>query len=288
MRKLLCLSVISVLILVLGCASTPTKSSKPDISKLPALQPLYSTDSGLALEVAKLPEFQNGVDEKNMVALARFTELVTEASGEEKAKLGRLLEVGFPNKRAYCAPLQALIWLIEKDESGKGTALSPLRLSLEELLDQAWDFSQRDRWKKFGTVIERLNAPELVNYYQRKQLRYDWEGKVFRALKRGRDDPGDPRYLFQYKEGTYRDFAAFAVYCLKKGGYQTKVLLVKNPDPRPAASGTKHKVCLFEGNDGKKYIIDNGRPDMLRRRGIVPLEEYSPFSEPQMLLKKGN
>ena len=104
-------------------------------------------------------------------------------------------------------------------------------------------------------------------------MKYDWENKIFQIY--GGDRAPNPKYLFRNNEGTCRDFAAFSVYCLRKGGYKAKIHLVENPDKRP---GT-HKVCLFEGKDGREYIMDNGRSDKLRRFGIVPAQKYNPFTE---------
>lgn len=269
-----------VLGFALACSVAPTKpnvSALYQVSSLSAgvqlqFQRLHALDSTLAIEVGKLPEFQGKVADKQTLALTWFTDLIQNATPEEKANLAKLLKVGKPEVRCYCTPLQAVFWLFEKDEYSAET--NPLQLSLRELLDKAWGFDEEQRWKNYGISTDRLNAPELVNYYQRERMKYDWDGKIFQIY--GGDRAPNPKYLFRNNEGTCRDFAAFSVYCLRKGGYKAKIHLVENPDKRPTASGM-HKVCLFEGKDGREYIMDNGRPNNLRRLGIVPAEKYNPF-----------
>jgi len=307
-----------IILLAIGCATAPTKPNISAIYKIPSLksqlppppykfqpsiqkplpeelkvlfQHLYTIDPALALEVGKIPEFQVEGTQTQIQALARFIDLIENASSEEKSNLVELLLVGKFEFRKYSAPLQALLWISEREKvktnytsrelqffkaDGIDYSLkeNPLKYSLMELLAQAWDFSEEYRWNNYGIVTNRLNAPELVNYYQRARFRYDRANKIFQIY--GGNRAPNPKYLFEHNEATCRDFAAFAAYCLQKGGYEAKIHLVENPDPRPTARG-KHKVCLFEDNK-KKYIMDNGRPDNLRRRGIVLFEEYNPFN----------
>ena len=320
MRK--ALPIICIVAFIIGCATGPTQT-RPNVSAIyristlkdqleplpPESQPLsqeplaaeiealflelYNIDPVLASETGRIPEFQSSVGKRQILALNRFINLVKEVEPKKKAHLAELLKVGKAEFRRYSSPLQAVLWILEREKPKTqytsqeldcfqadgidySIKINPLHYYLTELLAQAWDFSEKHRWKDFAIVTERLNAPELINYYQRTRFRYDWEGEVWRVLGGDHNRPGSPRYLFRHNEATCRDFAAFSAYCLKKGGYQAKVHLVENPDPRPIARGTKHRICLFEDN-GREYIMDNGRPDKLRRRGIVPAQEYNPF-----------
>jgi hypothetical protein len=112
------------------------------------------------------------------------------------------------------------------------------------------------RWNDFDQVIDRLNAPELIDYYERKALRWvDWRSLHYY--------PVSVRYIFKEKIGSCRSFSDFTVYCLRRGGYWSEKLAVNSP---PGAPGPYHWVCQFE-MDGKKYVMDNGRPGP---RGILP------------------
>jgi len=110
------------------------------------------------------------------------------------------------------------------------------------------------RWGNFNVVTDRLNAPELVDYYERKRIKWCYPG--------GSTDH-DFRYVFKYNTGHCVQITAFTVYCLRKGGYDAWEHHV------PSAGRAFHAVCLFRMN-GKKYIMNNGSPN---QRGIIPLSE---------------
>ncbi|MGB9693894.1 MAG: hypothetical protein ACPLYF_03530, partial [Fervidobacterium sp.] len=131
-------------------------------------------------------------------------------------------------------------------------------------------FSELNRWQDYELVTDRLNAPELVNYYQRILFIY--------KSKRGKGmaGHGEPKKLFFTNSGNCDDHAAFAAYCLNKAGYETSV---KNVHPT-----SWHTVCFFKYK-GAEFIIDNGRPDKFLRRGIIPAGEYKMYHD-QINLKK--
>jgi hypothetical protein len=296
MKKII-LIVLCWLILLFGCAT----ATRPNISvlyqipelqnQLPLLpagyklvamgplpsevqtlfQQLYSLDPGLALEIGKLPEFQDEVGEKQILALSRFTQLISNPIAEGKSNVAELLKVGKPEVRRYCTPLQAIFWLLEKNEYDPNTSLLnrnwPSKIFLlNALLTNGWDFSEKDRWKDYKVVTDRLNAPELVDYYEKRKFIY-----AFRN-----DHVGQPYGLFKTDRGQCADVTAFTVDCLNKGGYEAWDHHVESPTGR-----NYHHVTRFV-MDGKHYIMDNGRPD---KHGIVPLEEYSPFKRGKVFLK---
>ena len=116
------------------------------------------------------------------------------------------------------------------------------------------------RWEDFNVVVERLNAPELVDYYERRRINWvDW-----RTLPYYPDYPVSPQYVFKHNKGNCVAITDFTVYCLHKGGYKARDLRVFDPNY------SSHSVCLFKVNR-KKYIMDNGR---ISKRGIIPWAEY--------------
>lgn len=253
----------------------PSKQQPPKQEPLPeaaksAFQALLGVDTNLALETGRLPVFQKDIKEKDAQALARFAELVGIATPEQKANLEALLSIGPKQFRRYSALLEAIFWTIERDGFNRNQPL--LELSLVELLNKAWDFSDASRWADFETVTDRLNAPELVNYYQRIRIVYE--------SKAGKKDPftGDVRGLFASSIGNCYDHSEFAAYCLEKAGYKTSVVGVHPAKPQ------YHVVCRYEA-DGKSYFIDNGRPDKFLRRGIIPNEEYEMYREKENVRK---
>jgi hypothetical protein len=272
----------STAIITTGCA-TATKPNTSAIYKIPALSdqqqslpdksksqtqyelPLsaqrlfvqvHNIDNVLAMEIGKLPEFQGQISDLQVRSLSRFLDLLIASSPQEKSNLKKLLEVGKPNFRRYCSPLQSIFWLLEKEDYKQKE--SPFSYSLNTLLKKSWNFSETNHWDDYNVVTDRLNAPELVDYYELRQFNYE--------SRPGQS--GNSYALFKYKTGDCKDVTAFTVYCLKKGGYKAMEYKVPSPTGNPY-----HMVTLFEV-DGVDYIMDNGRPDT---KGVVPYSKYSPF-----------
>ena len=121
------------------------------------------------------------------------------------------------------------------------------------------------RWKDFKTVVERLNAPELIDYYERMKFRYVVWHKHPANSK-------NAYYVFKHNKAECVRFSIFTVYCLRKAGYKAWKSTRYGPEFWPWGS---HTFCIFE-NNGVKYIMDNGRrqPD-----GIILFEESDYFSK---------
>jgi hypothetical protein len=278
-----------VILITAGCAA-PTKPNLsvlygvPDLrSKLPPqngtlsdvvlpqkaqtlFRELYSKYPNLALEVGKLPEFQGTVDEKTVVAFDRFVRVIQKATPAQGRNLSMFLDEGKPPVRSYCAPLQAIFWILEKVD--KETVLS---LSLVQLLDEAW-FSTRfgvnapDRWNDFSVVTERLNSPVLVDYYEIRNFEYDIVGDP-------RGGPA-PRRIFDSKRGTCSFYASFTVHCLKKAGYEAYPVRVLVRGLSGWYAKGDHVVCEFIDKDGETYVMDNGRPFTSENSGISKTKDY--------------
>ena len=250
----------SISALLCGCAF-PGSQTYPNIVSLDRwrdsgatalFQQLDAMDPYLALEVGRLPEFQENPEEPQIVALGRFLNLIRNARGKEKANLVKFMQIGRPDVRKYCAPLQAIFWVLEKKADDK-----ILECSLVELLDRAWDFTG-PRWEDFETVTDRLNAPRLINYYEKKRFRYGLRTEHY----------GDPRWLFRTNVGMCDEITLFTVICLRKGGYRAADHDLGRFD---ADIHKDHHVTLFKGKNGVLYVMDNGR---LCKRGVMKLSEY--------------
>lgn len=203
------------------------------------MQSLYHTDSHLALEVGRLPEFQDIIGKNQIIALRKFVNLLENARDEEKANLHNLLQIGKSTFRKYSSPMQAIFWILEKKESESQKLLAQ---TLEYILNEAWDFTEQDRWDEFKVVVERLNAPELISFYSQRNFSYTRQGQ--RNIT--------PRNIFYSKSGTCQDYSAFGEYCLIKGGYDAEVITVESP----TGYYRNHVVVEYKGEDGKNYILD--------------------------------
>jgi hypothetical protein len=230
-----------------GCATfgptipnTPYKGPYPtSFDKLSLKNPL------LAQEIGKLPELQDGISESESTALDHFVRLYSNNTKLFDKAFQEMYQVGLPEVRKYCTPLQALYWLVE---DGKVDELHSQihNYSLRNLLSSSWNFNVRFelealdlseqeaqeivdainkdviwyakyqetakdvvklcynknpndiplkyreliengnnykitkvqfdrnnlRWKDYNIVIDRLNAPELLDYYIYRNISY--------------------------------------------------------------------------------------------------------------------
>ena len=189
----------------------------------------------------------------------------------------KMYEIGYPDTRKYCSPLQAYFWVaMYRDLSEYDNLLTDY--SLDELLRIAWKFGRSimylsknqidilissmkdverrkeylkirsdrgdkylvmilalnyknnpemfdehglsilenesklssirsDAWNDFDEVVERLNAPELFDYYP-----FRYHRKYL---------PQSAKTTFKKGTGDCKAYAIFAYTCLKKAGYQT-------------------------------------------------------------------
>lgn len=122
------------------------------------------------------------------------------------------------------------------------------------------------RWKNFSTVVERLNAPELIDYYSKVRLRWVDYRTIPTTPPRM---TVSPQYVFKHKKGNCVAITDFIIHCLRRSGYRAYELTV--PDDIYAW----HSLCVFEKN-GKKYLMDNGSTSP---RGILPYSMKSTYFE---------
>jgi len=128
-----------------------------------------------------------------------------------------------------------------------------------EFVKPIWGEMKGERWKDFDAVTSRLNLPELVDYWERNNLSYEY----YRGFVKSESE------VFKSKSANCVDITEFTIYCLNKAGYEADVLYVS------MSYGPLHAVTQFLDH-GKKYIMDNGK---LYPKGIIgpfnSLEETS-------------
>jgi len=118
------------------------------------------------------------------------------------------------------------------------------------------------RWEDFNLVTDRLNSPELLDYYERHVISYKYQSGYG-------EGPEEARRVFNNKFGHCAQVTAFTVYVLRKASYEARRYIVSDPmlkSPR----GNYHRATLFIAK-GKKYIMDNGRG---YPKGIERFEDY--------------
>ncbi len=95
---------------------------------------------------------------------------------------------------------------------------------------------QQKRWNNFKTVVDRINAPELVHYYIIKN--FNFEPNLF--LK--------PEEIFFKKSGNSRALALLGELILKKNGYRT---FIRNVEISDSPCATEHS--------GSGIVLENGK-----------------------------
>ena len=115
------------------------------------------------------------------------------------------------------------------------------------------------RWTDFRAVIYRLNAPELVDYYERARFKYVYHWELPTPVV-------NPQYVFKYNKGECVSITRFTVLCMGRAGYKAREYRGRSISGR----FNFHAVCVFEMN-GNKYVMDNGKPVP---SGIIPWDLY--------------
>ena len=251
-----------------GCASLgPTKPNEPFHGSYPdSFRKIIESNPLLAEEIGKLPEIQDGISIQDSVALERIWSLYKQNQKDFDSAFRRMLNVGYPNIRKYCSPLQALYWLA-LDNKLKPKDIS--NYTLIGLLNKAWyepgfAYDGTGRWDGFSDVTERLNSAALVDYYVCRNFAY----KKIRL--RSLDDYKNPRNIFNTKQGECWLYTSFCVYCLKKAGYQAHAITVYHASShRP-----NHVACEYIDKDGKEYIMDSTLDAYIQSTGIYKKKVY--------------
>ena len=92
----------------------------------------------LAEELSKLPEIQDGISESDVKALERLAELHTSNPEDFNNAFDKMYQVGKPDVRKYCTPLQALYWLFEDNKIDEATSIIIRAYNIESLLSLSW------------------------------------------------------------------------------------------------------------------------------------------------------
>jgi hypothetical protein len=91
-------------------------------------------------ELFRLPELQDGISEKDLLALNKIGRLYTDYPEAFMAAFDQIYALGKPRIRKYCAPLQAVFWLAAKhaDSYLKRVIVD---FHMDTLLSSAWSIN---------------------------------------------------------------------------------------------------------------------------------------------------
>lgn len=255
-KKIMLLTIILFLLFaMIGCDSSIKKpigsiSNTYIITESPNMKKLKTVYPELYDELLKLPELKENTD-KNEKAAEQIARLGL--SGKYKAAFESILNEGLKDKRKYCAPLEALLWLAYDKNFEKSNPLDNFNLS--SLIRDAWSYTNTSknflskRWSDFNEVTDRLNSPQLIAIYTQFNFRYSYTPGQ-------RDRAESAKQIFNDKKGACYDFALFAAYCLRKGGYsKAKTLTVYFKEMCDGFAG--HEVNIYiDPKDNKLYSMD--------------------------------
>jgi hypothetical protein len=230
--------------------------------KEPALEQLKIDYPELYQELLKLPEMTE-INEKNNEAIGQIAYLALQP--EYKATFESMLNEGIKDKRKYCTPLQALLWIAYDRDISKDNPIKYGSLTL--LINDAWKntttskYFSSERWQDFAEVVDRLNSPDLAAIYMQYNYTYSYTIGEPEGVK-------SAEQVFKAKSGACYDHAVLAGYCLKKNGYDTAQGMAINFDH--AVQGYKgysfigHIVCLYQDpKDSLYYVVDNAGGSMV-------------------------
>jgi hypothetical protein len=248
-----------------GCSSTkpntPYKGPCPE-----SFNELAYKNSKLAEEIGKIPEIQNGISENDFVVIEKIVSVYNSNPLSFEKAFKEMYQIGLPEVRKYCSPLQALFWLAEDNILSLDYVVE---YSLHKLLDSAWtqkfstnqvsqiikgtknerirtkiiQYSQDanlegatkyillkyanrpelfygsarkiiskgpPRWNDINEIIDRMNSPELLDFYINSNIRYKFKIGGFHR---------SPSRVIKSRYGDCDDLAYFGKITLTRAGY---------------------------------------------------------------------
>lgn len=167
----------------------------------------------LCQEMLKLLDLQE-INDRDREAIEDIAQLASDA--KNKPAFEAIINEGIKDKRKYCTPLQALLWIAYDREF---VGYNPIRnFSLVSFVNDIWKTTTTsknfasERWLNFGEVADRLNSPELIATYMQNNFSYSYTKGEAEGVK-------SAEQIFKDKKGACYDPALFAAYCLKRNRY---------------------------------------------------------------------
>lgn len=156
----------------------------------------------------------------------------------------------------YSSLLQALLWGYMDGKFKEGDIPLKNYQGAVEFVKPIWGEMDGQKWGDFDTVVSRLNTPVLLDYWEQRNLSYQY---YIGSMK-------SDRSVFESKSANCKDTSEFTVYCLSKSGYDATLFWVES------MISEGHIITFFE-DKGNKFIMDNGKPSP---KGLIgPIKSLS-------------
>jgi len=162
-----------------ACAVISYGRTKPNTinTEYPGYQHLAANNLLLANEIGKLPEIQDGVSESELYALEHIVGIHKEIPKDFDDTFERMYQVGKPDVRKYCSPLQAVFWIFESERADDARGILK-HYSLDELLHTAWPSK-----KSVLTEYQTLDIIDgMKNKKERKEYQ-EWYSRIGNSKK---------------------------------------------------------------------------------------------------------
>lgn len=151
-----------------GCALLgSTKPNEPFHGSYPdSFEEIKERNPLLAKEIGKLPEIQDGISDNEKTSLDRLFEIYNNHQDLFNSVFNEMYSTGKPEIRKYCTPLQALFWVIEKNQYNDFRALFE-NYTIYKLLDLSWNFKKENflSTRQIETVIEETKNSKIKGEY---------------------------------------------------------------------------------------------------------------------------
>jgi len=261
-----------------GCTSSldPTKPNEQfHGSYTDSFKEIKKSNALLAKEIGKLPDIQDGISSDEMIALKRLDRIYNENPIHFDEYFDIMYQIGLPEVRKYCTPLQAFFWLLQKNPE-----LAYQRIKEKEinwLLSSAWFlYYDKSRWGNPQDVMDRLNAPIVFELWLRRNFKYNWKKLPVRnpmsALQ-------SAKQTLKIKKGVCMDAAYLAYICLGKAGYETiplRAYFYKKSSQSPLGYFVSHTVCVIKkGNEF--YMAGDTNAMEMTKRPFSDLKEIAEY-----------
>lgn len=231
----------------------PSKADKNSPAFLKAkslLSAIPENNPILATELGKLPEFQDNVSSEEVSALEQIVKYYNTNHRKFDSVFSEMNKFGMPESRAYCSPLQAVLWgymdghFKEKDNPFKDYQGSV------EFVKPIWGRMEGERWNNFNKVASRIGGSvELMNHYLNQKYTYEWIPGV----------GSYPSEVFKKKSGACYEIALMAVKMMKIAGRDAKMYWDTHA-PRLAGSPSYipygHTIAATKVNDCMCIFVD--------------------------------
>ncbi len=239
MKKIVIFILLASIAAAWGCAAfTP----RPAVYKNDALNEVFWADETFAAELARIP----GVNTPTSPLAAGLPALWADyRSGGYKDAFEKILGTPNPEARAYCAPLEAILWLYADNPASARELLADY--DLERLLAASWGGCTGSRWDEWEEIRARLSVPALCAYYTKKALKYIPERND------GKNYLQSPYETILMKGGDCEDFAALIVEALEYGGWYARLFTVDISRDMKKLPDSHTVACYRDG--GKWYFI---------------------------------